>query len=57
MNIAKEKIKEFLEILEKLVAIKIEGELKKGPRGFTMIISKDENKEINYKTFQNYKKR
>jgi len=40
LNIAKEKIKEFLEILEKLVAIKIEGELKKGPRGFTMIISK-----------------
>ncbi len=36
----KDKIKKFLEILEKLVPIKVERELKKEPRGFTMIISK-----------------
>ena len=36
---AKEKINQFLEILEKLIPIKIENELKKQPRGFTMIIS------------------
>ncbi len=39
-DFAKGKINQFLEILEKLVPIKIEGELKRGPRGFTMIISK-----------------
>jgi translation initiation factor IF-3 len=39
-DLAKEKINQFLEILNKLVPIKIERELKKEPRGFTMIISK-----------------
>lgn len=37
---AKGKIEQFLEILEKRIPIKVEGKLKKGPRGFTMIISK-----------------
>ncbi|MDI6591882.1 MAG: translation initiation factor IF-3, partial [Patescibacteria group bacterium] len=37
---AKEKINQFLEILEKLIPIKIERELKKEPGGFTMIILK-----------------
>lgn len=39
-NFAQEKINQFLEILGKLIPIKIEGELKKGTRGFIMIISK-----------------
>lgn len=37
---AREKIKKFLEVLEKSTSIKIERELKKQPRGLTMIISK-----------------
>jgi translation initiation factor IF-3 len=37
---AKEKIKKFLEVLEKSFPIKIEKELQKKPRGLTMIISK-----------------
>ncbi len=37
---AREKIKKFLEILEKSIPIKIERELKKQPRGLTMIIFK-----------------
>ena len=37
---AKEKINKFLEILEKSIPIKIERELKKQPRGLTMIITK-----------------
>ena len=37
---AREKIKKFLEILEKSTPIKIERELKKQPRGLTMIIAK-----------------
>ena len=37
---AKGKINQFLEILEKLIPIKIERELKREPRGFTMIIAK-----------------
>jgi len=40
LDLAKEKIKQFLEILEKKIPIKIEEELKKRPRGLTMIISK-----------------
>ena len=36
-----QKINQFLEILKKVISIKIERELKKEPRGFTMIISKD----------------
>jgi len=39
-NFAKEKIEKFLEILKGIVTIKIEQELKREPRGFTMIISK-----------------
>ena len=39
-NFAKEKIEKFLEILKGIVPIKIEQELKKEPRGFTMIIAK-----------------
>lgn len=39
-DFAKEKINQFLEILEKLIPIKIEGKPKREPRGFTMIISK-----------------
>lgn len=37
---AKGKISQFLEILEKLIKIKIERELKREPRGFTIIITK-----------------
>jgi len=39
-NMAKEKIENFLKILEEKIPIKIERELKREPRGFTMIISK-----------------
>jgi len=39
-GLAKEKIKHFAEILGKKIPIKVEGELKKESRGFTMIISK-----------------
>jgi len=37
---AKEKMNQFLEIIETLIPIKIEMELKRQPRGLTMIISK-----------------
>lgn len=37
---AENKVKQFLEILEKLISIKIERGIKREPRGFTMIISK-----------------
>lgn len=39
-ELAKRKINQFLEILEKLIPVKIEMELKREARGFTMIISK-----------------
>ncbi|MBU2539673.1 translation initiation factor IF-3 [Patescibacteria group bacterium] len=39
-NFAKEKISQFCEVLDKLIPIKIERDLKREPRGFTMIISK-----------------
>jgi translation initiation factor IF-3 len=39
-DFTKGKINQFLEILEKLIPIKIEKELKKESRGFTMIIAK-----------------
>jgi translation initiation factor IF-3 len=39
-DFAKGKIRQFLEILEKLVPIKIERELKRESRGFTMVIAK-----------------
>ena len=38
---AKEKIDKFIEILKQKVAIKIERELKKEPRGFTIILTKE----------------
>ena len=39
-DFAKEKMSQFLEILDKLIPIKIERELKRESRGFTIIISK-----------------
>ena len=39
-DFAKEKIKMFINILEKRIPIKAEGELRKEPRGFTMVITK-----------------
>lgn len=42
-NLAIEKINNFLEILQKLISIKIERELKKEPKGLTIIISKQTN--------------
>jgi translation initiation factor IF-3 len=41
----KGKINQFLEILEKLIPIKIEKELKKETRGFTMIVAKASHKQ------------
>jgi len=38
-DFAREKIKQFIEILEKSVSLKVERELKREARGFTMIIS------------------
>jgi len=40
-NVAKEKINKFLEIMGSLIPYKTERELKREPRGFTMIISKN----------------
>jgi len=40
-NVSKEKISQFLEILNGFIPVKAEGELKRGPRGFTMIISRN----------------
>ena len=39
-NFAKEKIQKFLEITNNLIPIKTEREIKREPRGFTMIVSK-----------------
>jgi translation initiation factor IF-3 len=39
-DFAKGKVNQFLEILNKIIPIKIEGELRRDPRGFSMIISK-----------------
>lgn len=39
-DFAKEKINKFIEILKGIVPIKIEGALKREPRGFSMIITK-----------------
>lgn len=39
-NFAKQKVNQFLEVLEKLIPLKIERELKREARGLTMIISK-----------------
>ncbi|MEA3295576.1 MAG: translation initiation factor IF-3 [Patescibacteria group bacterium] len=40
-DFSKEKIKNFLEILNKIIPIKIEQDLKRQPRGLTMIISRN----------------
>lgn len=40
-DFAKNKFMLFLETLDKLISIKVERELKREPRGFTMIISKE----------------
>ena len=42
-DFAKEKMNKFLEILKDLTPIKIEKELKREPRGLTMIITKDQH--------------
>ncbi len=42
---ARERVKQFLEILKRLTPIKTERELKKKPRGLTMIISSDNKNE------------
>lgn len=39
-NFAKEKVSQFLDFLEKIIPIKAERELKREPRGFTIIVSK-----------------
>ena len=39
-NFAREKINKFLEVLQSLVPYKVERELKREPRGFSMIITK-----------------
>lgn len=39
-DFAKEKINKFLEILQSLIPYKVERDLKREPRGFTMIIAK-----------------
>jgi len=39
-NFAREKISQFLKLIETMTPVKIERELKKDPRGLTMIISK-----------------
>lgn len=43
-NFAREKIKQFLETLEKSVPLKIARDLKKEARGLTMLISKEQSK-------------
>ena len=40
-DFAKEKISKFLEEIKKIIPIKIERELKKQPRGLTIIINKE----------------
>jgi len=40
LHLVKEKINQFLELLDKLIPIKIEQDLKKGGKGLTMIIIK-----------------
>lgn len=39
-NFAKEKMNKFLEILSELIPVKTEGQLKKEPRGFSIIVLK-----------------
>lgn len=40
-DLAKEKVNKFLEMLKNVIPIKTERDLKREPRGFTMIISKE----------------
>lgn len=40
-NVAKNKVQQFLEILRQSLSVKAEGDLKKGPRGFVLIIAKE----------------
>ena len=42
-NFAKEKMNKFLEVLKNIIPIKIERELKREPRGLTMIIARDQD--------------
>lgn len=42
-NFAKEKMNKFLEVLKNIIPIKIERELKREPRGLTMIICRDQD--------------
>jgi translation initiation factor IF-3 len=44
--LAKDKIGQFIDLLEKVIPIKVEGDLKKSSRGFTIIISGDVKHEI-----------
>ena len=57
-DFAREKINKFLEILEQTIPYKIERELKKAPRGLTIIIAQDaksihENEKSDNKKIQN----
>ena len=45
-DFAKEKMNKFLEILKNRIPIKIEKELKREPRGLTIIINKDQHAKI-----------
>lgn len=40
VGFARDKVSQFLEILNKLIPVRVEGDAKKGPRGFTLIVSK-----------------
>mgnify|MGYP001566356739 CR=1 FL=1 len=42
-NFAKEKVNKFLEVLQAMAPYKVERELKREPKGFSMIISKSTN--------------
>ncbi len=52
-NFAKNKISQFIQMLERIVPIQIERELKRGPRGFTLIISKGIGKPPVDKKYEN----
>ena len=39
-NVTRDKVTQFLEILNQLVPVQVEGDAKKGPRGFTLIATK-----------------
>jgi translation initiation factor IF-3 len=61
-DFAREKVNKFLEILGQIFPYKVERELKKAPRGLTIIIAQDpkgaidennENEKINNKEIQN----